>query len=760
MAISSSFHACAGVVVLVLVVISTAAAKYSGGSGTAGDPYRIATAIDLMLLGGTPEDYASHFLLVADIDLDPNLPRQKVFDRAVIAPAGGTSTRSLASGAAFGGVFDGGGHTISHLAIRGVDYLGLFGKLSSRAEIRNLAVVDVSIVGSGSQMGGLAGCNEGRIRACYVKGEVHGGRWVGGVVGYTYGMISACYAQVRVSGTTYVGGFTGNTGGTMVRCYATGQVVRAEDCDFVGGFAGQSNMHGSFTGCLWDIGTSGIVISTCGVGFDTARLTGHHAYALNGWAGDPNWVLDAGHDYARLVWEGSPGQAIGEPNINDWLAGGGTSEDPYQIATAEQLALAASASILWDKALALTADVDVNGIQVQRIGVSPGSEFRGSFDGRGHTIRNLTMDTGDLSASWVALFGWIHADGRVSNLNLEHAVVKGGGQRSAYLGALAGLNRGSISNCTAVDVLVEGRATPGGSLTYLGELVDYSNGSVDVRVEGPSAPGGSSAYLGGLVGYNDGRVDHCRTTGEISGGWEVGGLIGLNHGSVLHCRAEAAVSGKYIGLGGLVGVNAGVFEFVASAYPGLPPRYSIHRRAVVKNCFATGQVAGDEDSMDVGGLVGANTSGADVEGCCATGAVGGRWCVGGLVGCNAPGNTITNSYAKGDIVGRSEVGGLVGANDGMITTCYAAGKVVGDENVGGFTGLDSYGDVAESFWDIEVSGLSESAAGAGKTTAEMQIASTFLDAGWDFVGETANGSEDIWWIDEGEDYPRLSWERQ
>ncbi len=48
--------------------------------------------------------------------------------------------------------------------------------------------------------------------------------------------------------------------------------------------------------------------------------------------------------------------------------------------------------------------------------------------------------------------------------------------------------------------------------------------------------------------------------------------------------------------------------------------------------------------------------------------------------------------------------------------------------------------------------------GTGKTTAEMQTAQTFLDAGWDFLGETGNGMEDIWWIDEGKDYPHLWWE--
>jgi hypothetical protein len=37
----------------------------------------------------------------------------------------------------------------------------------------------------------------------------------------------------------------------------------------------------------------------------------------------------------------------------------------------------------------------------------------------------------------------------------------------------------------------------------------------------------------------------------------------------------------------------------------------------------------------------------------------------------------------------------------------------------------------------------------GKTTSEMQTASTFLEAGWDLVDETDNGTEDIWWILEG-----------
>ena len=79
------------------------------------------------------------------------------------------------------------------------------------------------------------------------------------------------------------------------------------------------------------------------------------------------------------------------------------------------------------------------------------------------------------------------------------------------------------------------------------------------------------------------------------------------------------------------------------------------------------------------------------------------------------------------------------------------------------------GSISLGFWDVQASGRTnmcgicdEDAIGCddsfGITTTEMQTASTFLEAGWDFIDETANGTEDIWWIDEGQDYPRLWWE--
>ena len=121
--------------------------------------------------------------------------------------------------------------------------------------------------------------------------------------------------------------------------------------------------------------------------------------------------------------------------------------------------------------------------------------------------------------------------------------------------------------------------------------------------------------------------------------------------------------------------------------------------------------------------------------------------------------------------GAEDVGGLVGYNtserggrdtwrSGRVSQCYSAGSVRGKDPVGGLIGyIDYHSEVTGSFWDTETSGQAESAGGTGKTTAEMQTAKTFLDAGWDFVGETKNGTEDIWTICEGRGYPRLAWER-
>jgi hypothetical protein len=186
------------------------------------------------------------------------------------------------------------------------------------------------------------------------------------------------------------------------------------------------------------------------------------------------------------------------------------------------------------------------------------------------------------------------------------------------------------------------------------------------------------------------------------------------------------------------------------------------------------------------GLFGQLTSGAKISnlGLEAVDVNGIRHSVGGLVG-DIDDGSVSNCFSTGTVIGGSQVGGLIGANSGSVTTSYSTAAVAGDRRIGGFVGWNgasismsystgvvtgnsvvgglvatnySDGSIISSFWDVETSGLSTSTGGTGKTTAEMQTAKTFLDAGWDFADEASNGTRDIWWIDEGNDYPRLWWE--
>jgi len=215
----------------------------------------------------------------------------------------------------------------------------------------------------------------------------------------------------------------------------------------------------------------------------------------------------------------------------------------------------------------------------------------------------------------------------------------------------------------------------------------------------------------------------------------VGAIYGS--GSVSNCSSNAGVSGSEGVVGGLAGSNGGA----------------------ISNCYATGIVSAASTYVgSVGGLAGSNGDGGTITHCYSTASVSASGSniasTGGLVGSNS--GQISNSYATGSVSGVDRVGGLVGGG-GIIRNCYATGSVSGNSSVGGLVG--SGATVYSSFWDIQTSGQTTSAGGTGLLTADMQMASTFINAGWDFVGETINGSEYIWRLCvDGTSYPQLDWQ--
>ncbi|MHC4324996.1 MAG: GLUG motif-containing protein, partial [Planctomycetota bacterium] len=295
--------------------------------------------------------------------------------------------------------------------------------------------------------------------------------------------------------------------------------------------------------------------------------------------------------------------------------------------------------------------------------------------------------------------------------------MESGFQGTSFTGGLDG-NDYAITNLT-----ISGRRYLGlfGQLGLGAMISNLGLEAVDVN--------GTSDDIGGLAAYNEGHITKNYCNGTVNGDDEVGGLVGNNLGYVIECYSTGSVIGDE-SVGGLVGYN----------------------RGSIATSYSTCTVIGYED---VGGLVSHNSG--DITASYSTGTVNGHEFVGGLVGDNS--GSIATSYSTCMVNGYEYVGGLLGRSyRGQIIRCFSTGLVTGVEDVGGLIG-NNIADVTDSFWDMEISAWAHSDGGIGKTTAEMQTANTFLEAGWDFVGESVNGPNDIWKISEGLDYPRLSWEK-
>ena len=124
--------------------------------------------------------------------------------------------------------------------------------------------------------------------------------------------------------------------------------------------------------------------------------------------------------------------------------------------------------------------------------------------------------------------------------------------------------------------------------------------------------------------------------------------------------------------------------------------------------------------------------------------------LGGLIG-QAKDSKVISSYSNSITVASRQVGGLIGVLAGLneITKSYSASTTNG-EQAGGLIGSyqsQSRVTTLHSFFDKDVSGIVASPAGAvSRESEEMYQAVNFTD--WDF--------DTIWFIDEGNDYPRFN----
>jgi len=182
----------------------------------------------------------------------------------------------------FTGTFDGDNKIISDIYInRTTDNIGLFGYVSnpnypeiySNGIVKNIGVKNITIYGSGDNIGGLIGVDvQGLTENSWTTGTINLGtsetNCVGGLVGWTisykeFGELLAkidnSYSSINVSASesNYVGGLVGKNWGWIIESYATGSV---SGDTYVGGLSGVHN------GNIIDSYSSGAVTADSTVG--------------------------------------------------------------------------------------------------------------------------------------------------------------------------------------------------------------------------------------------------------------------------------------------------------------------------------------------------------------------------------------------------------------------------------------------------------------------------------------------------------------
>ncbi|MQN82626.1 hypothetical protein [Segatella copri] len=259
-------------------------------------------------------------------------------------------------------------------------------------------------------------------------------------------------------------------------------------------------------------------------------------------------------------------------------SGNGEVDKPYKISTAAELAWFRDQVNCGNNTISatLTKDIDLSEFCHAKDGTTytdelswtPINWYQGTFDGNGKTISNLYINA---TSNYTGFFGYAYA-GSIKNITFDNARVKNTGgynfgilvgnagsciieniktlancsvEGENYVGGIAGVANGNISNC-------ENRATVKGIRSLGGVVAAYSGNSI-TSCANYGVVTGSGESVGGIAGYfNSGTIQNSANYGDVTGTDNVGNLIGLaeecNLNNVLGTGNVTATSAKLAGL--------------------------------------------------------------------------------------------------------------------------------------------------------------------------------------------------------------------
>lgn len=344
-----------GIIILFNVVVLSlfAQALMPQGSGSASDPYQIASFENLLWVSENTDSWTSNFIQTADIDASQS---QDINNGQGWSPLG--YWHSEVDFERFTGSYNGNNHVISGIYINrpNTENVGFFGELNS-ASVSDLGLINLDITAQG-YAGSLAGYSTGcSITNCFAIGSINAEYWVGGLIGGNVGNshVESCFTNVDVNASgeygSYVraGGFVGvNRDSAIINCYSLGDVtseidglvggfigynakivaemndaiiqncysigkVLVENNYLVGGFAGENHVNAQIINSYWDIDASEYATSDGGQGRSSDEMT--FPYSDNtyvGWDFQTDWFEDS-----QMLNEGYPYLQSTSPVANE-----------------------------------------------------------------------------------------------------------------------------------------------------------------------------------------------------------------------------------------------------------------------------------------------------------------------------------------------------------------------------------------------------------------------------------------------------------
>lgn len=398
----------------------------------------------------------------------------------------------------------------------------------------------------------------------------------------------------------------------------------------------------------------------------------------------------------RIDTSGLQGVAEAGGGNNNWPTTPGT----YAIRTTDDLmCFLAAASFGYNQESAqfegttfvLANDFDLNELDLEDgfnwipLG-NPDNPFKGTFDGNGYVLSNLTIDidklkeaVSDLNLNSIGLFGY--CDGAtIKNLGLENVQITNSSGTTTYVtGGLAGICVNStIENCYTTGSIT-GRVDFAGGLVGLidSTTIKSCSSSVDITGNVFYAGGIGNVYLFVDEAYNNGvLLEDCYTTGNIASAAASGGLLGFaqSYGSLTlnrcyHTTGTITLSSLLdpsCFLGGLIG--GGV------CLKGMN----------INNCYSTSDIINpfeinDISQSGIGGIMGAALGEVSISNSYVTGNISGKNAnyggfVGSLIYDSSVGTnlTVNDSYmlATSNVLNSNGVGLLEENTTATFTNCY------------------------------------------------------------------------------------------